>query len=169
MLQKKLSAFYMLSYILSEAGYHVINTPLELESDTDHAFLSFGFDDSGERLWVAACGVPSTDLEAVINETRTIVHETLDIPVHVNAILVQPTDKPTHVKQVSYPKSQQNIAASAQDSYILIFKSFKEAEKYLNEYKNTTQENATHLPAAASYYETLVRHLNCVSMYSDVL
>ena len=154
------SCFYLLSYMFSEARYNIVNNPLVYPQKTQNAFLSFAFDDSGENVWIAAHKIPSTDMEHIVNQVKEIVHDTLDLPVHINAILIQPTDKPTQTQKISYAQSQKNIQASAKDSYMLIFKTLAQAEEYLMAHPNQIPEDVSHLPATLSYYEAIVTYLN---------
>lgn len=159
------SCFYLLSYIMSDAQYNTINEPLVYASDTSNGFLSFAFDDTAENVWIAAMDIPSTDLEYIVNTAKTVIHETLDIPVHINAILINPSDKPTQVKHISYAQSQKNIQATISDSYILIFKSIQDAQEYLYANPNQIQSDTPHLPEATSYYDTVIKYLNQELMY----
>ena len=156
----KRSCFYLLSFMFSEAGYNVVNKPLIYTTKKSSDFLSFAFDDSAENVWIAAADMSSKDIEKIVNKTRNAIHETLDIPVHVNAILINPTDKPTQTSKISYEQSQKNINASAKDSYILIFNSLQDADDYLQANKNQFQEDISHFPDALSYYEKIVELLN---------
>ena len=63
-------------------------------------------------------------------------------------------------KSVSYSQSQNDINANTKDSYILIFKSFKEATEYLQENQNEPQDDISHLNEAETYYEKIVNYLN---------
>ena len=156
------SCFYALSYIFSEAKYTPINMPLLHFSKTSTDFLSFAIDDSAENVWIGAIGMASTDLEKVISHAKAIINETIgsEIPVHVNAILIKPTDKPTKTEKISYSQSQENIKANTQDSYILVFNSIDEAYEYLQDNKNQIEEDITHLPSAIEFYENVIEYLN---------
>ena len=157
---QKRSCFYLLSYMFSEAKYNTIYEPLVYISKSTTGFLSLAFDDSAENVWIAAMGIPSTDLEKIVNFAKATIHESLDMPVHINAVLVDPADKPKQTKEISYSQSQKNMMSNIEDSYILIFKTLKEAEKYFQENQNQTQTDITHLPEATSYYKTIVNYLN---------
>ena len=156
----KRSCFYLLSYLFSEAKYNVINKPFIYISGTTHAFLSFAFDDSAEKVWIAGMGLSSKDMEKIINELKTIIHETLDLPVHVNGILIEPADTPTQTKEITYTQSQKDIETTPDDSYILIFKSIKEADDYLQANQNPIQKNTDHLPDSFLYYENVINYLS---------
>lgn len=157
----KRSCFYALSLIFSEAYYNVINTPLMyIDSKNSANFLSFAFDDSAEKVWIAGTNISSQDMEKIVNKVEKTIKDSLDIPVHVNAILIEPTDTPKQTKSVSYSQSQNDINANTKDSYILIFKSFKEATEYLQENQNEPQDDISHLNEAETYYEKIVQYLN---------
>ena len=164
---KRRSYFYALSLIFSEAEYNIIDKPLlHVHKPNTFTFLPFIFDDSAEDVWIAAMGISSTDMEDIINTVKDTIHKTLDIPVHVNGVLIQPTDKPKQTKTVSQAQSQKDIHANTTDSYILIFQSIAEAAEYFQNNTNPIQEDITHLPDAISYYEKIVNYLNltpCVS------
>lgn len=155
--------FYLLAYLFAKAGYTVINKPLTYITKKETDFITLAFDDSGERLWVSAMDMSSNKLEGIITQIRTTIQETLDIPVHVNGILITPTDTPKKTQKITYAQSQEFINASDQDSYILIFPSVASAEEYLNNNPNTPQSDShTYLSAASNYYETITDYLNAM-------
>ena len=150
----KRSCFYLLSYLFSEAKYNVINKPFIYISGTTHAFLSFAFDDSAEKVWIAGMGLSSKDMEKIINELKTIIHETLDLPVHVNGILIEPADTPTQTKEITYTQSPHH------SQRYQAFKSIKEADDYLQANQNPIQKNTDHLPDSFLYYENVINYLS---------
>lgn len=157
----KQSAFYALSLVMSEAGYKIVNIPLLFTDKTQtRNFLSVAFDDSCENVWIAGTGISSTDMEHIVNHAKSIIHETLDMPVHINAILIAPTDKPAHTKSISYAQSQKNIQADTEESYILIFNTLQQASDYMQANPNKPQKDISHLPDALLYYEKTIELLN---------
>ena len=96
----------------------------------------------------------------VCYDAKSIIHETLDMPVHINAILIAPTDKPAHTKSISYAQSQKNIQANTEESYILIFNTLQQASDYMQANPNKPQKDISHLPDALLYYEKTIELLN---------
>lgn len=156
------SCFYALSYLFSEAKYNTINLPLVHITKKATDFLSFAIDDSAENLWIGAFGMSSADLEKILTKTKSVIDEAIgnEMQIHVNAILIKPSDKPTKTEKISYQESEDMMKSDVNDSHILIFNSVDEANEYLQSTPNKIEKDITHLPSAMEFYENVIEYLN---------
>jgi hypothetical protein len=161
--------FHLSAAIFSEAGYNTVHTPLiYTNNDGSQNFLSLAFDDSGQKVWITGFNLTSADMEDIVNKTKKIIHESIDdFPIYINAVLIQPADKPNQTQKISYEQSQKTMNKNNEDSYILIFDNLLDADDYIVSNKNQPVQDTEHLPASYEYYETIVKYLNTRS-YTNI-
>ena len=168
MIHRKNSFFHLMSFLLSESRYNIINIPLiykNINRSTDHVTLAF--DDAGENVWVAGIKMSSTDMETIVNDVKEIIHDSVDIPIRINAILVSPLDDIQQIKHITYKESEKLMNTNTDDSYIAMFESIEDADEYLQGLEKTPMEDLETVEAATAFYEKIVEYLNKNNTYTE--
>lgn len=157
-----LSIFHCFGYIFSSANFTPIETPIVVKSAKNSTVFTLAHDDSAETLWVAAQGISSTAMLKTMRLIKQLVEETLDATtLHINAILIDPTDTPKGTIGASYAETKKHMNKNTLDSDILIFDSAEAAFNYLQSAPGVIDsENETVYSAYHEYLQTLVEYMN---------
>lgn len=157
-----LSIFHCFGYIFSSANFTPVETPIVVKNGKDSSVFTLAHDDSAETLWVAAQGISSNSMLKTLRQIKQLIEETLDATtLHINAILIAPTDTPKKMITTTYAETKKHMNKSTIDSDILIFDSAEAAFNYLQSASSEIiPDNKTVYSAYHEYLQTLVEYMN---------